>query len=105
MSNATKKVSPKSLKEDDQDSVKKAIRLVSIIPPQVPQTGIDKTPKAPPLWGILRRDWRNRARYSNEIVIGGAQRRRQVNSISRRIRGEEKIKNVGRVSKAVQNTR
>ncbi|MPC19085.1 hypothetical protein E2C01_011991 [Portunus trituberculatus] len=25
--------------------------------------------------GSLRRDWRNRTRYRNEIVIGGAQRR------------------------------
>ncbi|MPC60836.1 hypothetical protein E2C01_054895 [Portunus trituberculatus] len=38
-------------------------------------TGRGKTPEALPLTGNLRRDWRNRTRYRNEIVIGGAQRR------------------------------
>ncbi|MPC16613.1 hypothetical protein E2C01_009441 [Portunus trituberculatus] len=33
-------------------------------------------PEAPLLWGILRRNWRNRKRYRYKIVIGGAQRRR-----------------------------
>ncbi|MPC48460.1 hypothetical protein E2C01_042233 [Portunus trituberculatus] len=42
---------------------------ISIIPPQFPQTGRGKTSKAPLFWGILRRNWRNRTRYSNEIVI------------------------------------
>ncbi|MPC42009.1 hypothetical protein E2C01_035621 [Portunus trituberculatus] len=47
---------------------------ISIIPPQVPQTGIGRTQEAPLLWRILKRDWRNRTRYRYEVVIGGAQR-------------------------------
>ncbi|MPC19788.1 hypothetical protein E2C01_012714 [Portunus trituberculatus] len=43
-------------------------------------------PEVPPLLGILRRDWRNMTRYKYEIVIRGAQRRKESNSISRRIR-------------------
>ncbi|MPC96589.1 hypothetical protein E2C01_091855 [Portunus trituberculatus] len=77
---------------------------ITIPPPQVPPSGIGKTPEAPPLWEILRRNWRNRTRHRNEIVIGGAQRRGYGNSISRRIRGKEKIKNIGRVSKTVKNS-
>ncbi|MPC34340.1 hypothetical protein E2C01_027725 [Portunus trituberculatus] len=78
---------------------------ITIIPPQVLPAGRGKTPEAPSLWGILWRDWRNRTRYRNEIVIGGAQQRGKGDNISRRIRGEEEIKNVGRVSKTVRNTR
>ncbi|MPC19918.1 hypothetical protein E2C01_012846 [Portunus trituberculatus] len=62
-------------------------------------------PEAPPFWGIQSKNWRNRARYRNEIVIRGAHRRRYGNSISRRIRSKEKIKNVGHISKIVRNTR
>ncbi|MPC98892.1 hypothetical protein E2C01_094278 [Portunus trituberculatus] len=69
-------------------------RKISIIPPQVPPPGISKMPDAPPLWEILRRDWKDRTRNKNEIG----------DSISRRIRGEEEIKNVGRVSKTVRDT-
>ena len=59
---------------------------ISIIPPQVCLTSRGKIPKAPPLWRILRRNWRERTRYRNEIVIGGTQRRRKGESISGRIR-------------------
>ena len=62
-------------------------REVSIILLQVSLTSRAITPKAPSLWRILRRDWRHRTRYRYEIVIGGDQRRRKVDSISRRIRG------------------
>ncbi|MPC44063.1 hypothetical protein E2C01_037724 [Portunus trituberculatus] len=75
------------------------------MPPQVPPSGRGKASKVPPLWGILRRDWRNRTRNRNEIVIGGVQRRRWGNNISRRIRGEKKIKNVERISNTVRSTR
>ncbi|MPC38376.1 hypothetical protein E2C01_031882 [Portunus trituberculatus] len=70
---------------------------ISKIPPQVPPTGRGKMPEVPLLLGVLRRDWRNRPRYRNEIVIGGPQQRRYGNGISRMIRGKEEIKNVGRV--------
>ena len=43
-------------------------RKISIIPPQVSQTSRGKTPKAPPLWRILWRNWRDRTRYRYEIV-------------------------------------
>ena len=62
-------------------------RKISIIPPQVSPTSRGKMPKAPPLWRILRRNWRDRTRYRYKIVIGGTQRRRKCDSISRRIRG------------------
>ena len=62
-------------------------RTMSIIPPLVPPTSRGKTQKAPPLWRILRRNWRDRTRYRYEIVIGGTQQRRKGDSISRRIRG------------------
>ncbi|MPC37016.1 hypothetical protein E2C01_030487 [Portunus trituberculatus] len=45
---------------------------ISIIPPLVPPTGRGKIPEAPPCWGILGRNWRNRTRCRNEIVIRGA---------------------------------
>ncbi|MPC38134.1 hypothetical protein E2C01_031638 [Portunus trituberculatus] len=61
-----------------------------------PLIGRGKTPEAPPLWGILSRDWKNRTRYRDEILIGRAQQKRQGFRISR---GEKEIKNVGRVSK------
>ena len=60
-------------------------RKIGIIPPQVSPTRRDKTPKAPPLWRILRRDWRDRTRYRYEIAIRGIQWRRKGNSISRSI--------------------
>ena len=63
------------------------LRKIRIISPQVTPTSRGKTPKAPPLWRVLRRDWRDRTRYRYEIVIGGTQRRRKGDSISRRIRG------------------
>ena len=34
-------------------------RKISIIPPQVSPTNRGKTPKAPSLWRILKRDWRD----------------------------------------------
>ncbi|MPC53199.1 hypothetical protein E2C01_047087 [Portunus trituberculatus] len=40
-----------------------------------PPTGRGKMPEAPPPWGILKREWKNRTRYRNEIVIRGAQQR------------------------------
>ncbi|MPC95796.1 hypothetical protein E2C01_091022 [Portunus trituberculatus] len=52
----------------------------------------------------MRTNWRNRTRYRNEIVVRGAELRRQGNSICRRIRCKEKIENVGRISKTVRNT-
>ncbi|MPC51802.1 hypothetical protein E2C01_045656 [Portunus trituberculatus] len=75
------------------------------MPLQISPTGRGKAPEAPPLWEILRRDWRNRTSYRNDIVIEEAQRRRSGNSntISRRIRGKEKIKNIGRISMTVRN--
>ncbi|MPC25574.1 hypothetical protein E2C01_018693 [Portunus trituberculatus] len=79
-------------------------RKISIIPPQVLPTGRGKMPEAPLLWGILGMNWRNRTRYRNEFVIGRAQWRRYGNSICKRIRGKEEIKNVGRVSKTIRNT-
>ncbi|MPC44391.1 hypothetical protein E2C01_038064 [Portunus trituberculatus] len=42
----------------------------------VTPAGISEMPEALPLWGILRKNWRNKARFRNEIVIGGAQQRR-----------------------------
>ena len=48
-------------------------------------------PKAPPLWRILMRDWRNRTRYRYDIVIGKTQRRRKGDSIGKRIRGRKSI--------------
>ena len=54
-------------------------RKISIIPPQVSPTSRGKTSGAPPLCT-------DRTRYRYEIVIGGTQRRRKGNSISRRIR-------------------
>ena len=60
-------------------------RKISTIPPQVSLTSIGKTPKASPLWRILKRNWRDGARYRYEIVIGGTPRRRKGDSISRRI--------------------
>ncbi|MPC19329.1 Ubiquitin-conjugating enzyme E2 [Portunus trituberculatus] len=44
--------------------------------------------ESPPLWGILKRNWRNRTRYKYEIVIRVAQQRRLGNSISRKIRAD-----------------
>ncbi|MPC39496.1 hypothetical protein E2C01_033034 [Portunus trituberculatus] len=44
-------------------------RKISIISPQVPPTGRGKTPEEPPFWRILRRNWRNKTRYRNEIMI------------------------------------
>ena len=61
-------------------------------------------PKAPLLWRILWRNWRDRTRYRYEIVIRGTQRRGKSDSISRRIRGYEKVKNVERISKTIRNT-
>ena len=58
---------------------------ISIIPPQAPKLAEAKRQKAPSLWRILRRDWRDRIRYRYEIVIGGTQRRRKCDSISRRM--------------------
>ena len=72
-------------------------RKISIIPPQVFPTSRGKTAGAPPLCTD-----RTRCRY--EIVIGGTQRRRKGNSISRRIRRQEKQKNFGRISKTVRHT-
>ena len=54
---------------------------------QVSPTSRGKTQKSPPLWRILRRNRRDRTRYRYEIVIGGTQRRRKCDSISRRNRG------------------
>ncbi|MPC14727.1 hypothetical protein E2C01_007497 [Portunus trituberculatus] len=77
---------------------------ISIIPPQVPPTGRGKMAEAPAFWGILRRNWRNRRRYRDEIVIGGAQWRRWGKSISRTIMRKENVNNVGHVSEMVRNT-
>ena len=79
-------------------------RKISIIPPKVSPTSRGKAPKAPSLWRILRRDWRDRTRYRYDIMIGETQRGGEGDSISRRIRGQEKVKNVGRISKTVRNT-
>ncbi|MPC51015.1 hypothetical protein E2C01_044851 [Portunus trituberculatus] len=49
---------------------------ISIVSPQVLPTGRGKTPEAPLLREILGKDWRNRTRYRNEIVIGGTQWKR-----------------------------
>ena len=78
-------------------------RKISIIPSQVLLTDRSKTLKESPHLGILRRYWRNRTRHRYEIVIRGSQWRRKGNSISRRIRDEEKIKNVGRIFMVVRN--
>lgn len=58
---------------------------INIIASQVPPTTKGKTPEVPALWGILRRDSRNRASYRYESVIGGAQCRQDSN-INRRIK-------------------
>lgn len=50
---------------------------ISILPPQVPSAGKGKMPEALPLYGTLKREWKNRIRYRYETVIGGAIRRRQ----------------------------
>ncbi|MPC70038.1 hypothetical protein E2C01_064273 [Portunus trituberculatus] len=77
------------------------LRKITTISSKVSPNGRGQMPEAPQLWWILRRDWRNKTRYRNEIVIGGAQRRRQGTSLHRRIRGKEEIKNAGRISKTV----
>ena len=61
-------------------------------------------PEAPLFSGILRRNWRDRTKFRYKIVIGGAQWGRYGESIGRRIRGYERVKNVGRISKIVRNT-
>ena len=60
---------------------------ISIIPPQVSPASRGKMPKAPMLWRILRRNWSDRTRCIYETVIGGTQRKRKGDSISRRVRG------------------
>ena len=49
---------------------------IRIVPSQFFRIGRSKPPEAPLLMGILRRDWKNRARYIYEIVIGGTKYRR-----------------------------
>ena len=62
-------------------------RKISTIPLQVSLTSKGKSSKAPPLWRILRRNWRDRTRYRYEVVTGENQRRKKGDSISRIIRG------------------
>ena len=59
--------------------------------------------EAPPLWWVLRQHWSDRISYRNKTVIGGAQRRGQLNRVSGRIRDKEKVENVGRITRAVKN--
>ena len=54
--------------------------------PESPPVGSAKVPQAPPVRRIGRPYWRNRTGNRDKVVIGGAQRREQFNSISRRIR-------------------
>ncbi|MPC63040.1 hypothetical protein E2C01_057131 [Portunus trituberculatus] len=52
-------------------------------------------PEAPLLWGILRRDWRNRTRYRNEIVIGGAQQGRYGAAYAEKLEVRKKSRMLG----------
>ena len=61
-------------------------RKISIIPPQASPFSRDKAPEAPLLWGILKRDSRDRTSYRYEFVIVKFQRRGYGGSISIRIR-------------------
>merc|ERR1711980_46320 len=60
-------------------------RKISIVLPQVIPSSRSKVPEAPRLRWVLRQHWSHRTGYGNKTVVGGAQRRRFFNSISRRI--------------------
>ena len=69
------------------EALSRILGKISIILPQVCPDSRGKMAKAPPLWRVLWRNWRDRISYRYEIVIRGTERRRNDDSISRRIRG------------------